>query len=181
MNLLVLVGSTRPGSYNAQLADLAIADLPADVTVTRFDRLGELPFYEEHTDAAGGFPAIVDEFRATVSAADAILVVTPEYNGGMSALLKNALDIASRPRAKAPIAGKLFSNLAATAAPGGAQSARAGAVEALVRAQAQPILDTIGVSKAYETIVDGHLTDEALESEVRALVAQLVEAPVAAA
>lgn len=49
MNLLVLVGSTRPGSFNAQLAELAVADLPAGVTVTRFDRLHQLPFYEEHT------------------------------------------------------------------------------------------------------------------------------------
>lgn len=180
MNLLVLVGSTRPGSFNAQLADLAVADLPADVTVTRFDRLRELPFYEEHIDAAGEFPAIVDEFRATVGAADAILLVTPEYNGGMSALMKNALDIASRPRANAAIAGKPVAVLAATAAPGGAQAARASAVEGLTRALAKPITDTIGVSSAYETFVDGRLTDEALEAEVRALVAQLVEVPVAA-
>ena len=96
MNVLVLIGSTRGASYNARVAEAAVASLPAEVSVTRFD-LTALPFYDSEADAAGELGEQVAEFRRRVQAADAILIATPVYNGSMAASVKNAIDIASRP------------------------------------------------------------------------------------
>lgn len=104
MNVLVLIGSTRGASYNARVAEAAVASLPADVSVTRFD-LTALPFYDSEADAAGELGEQVAEYRRRVQAADAILIATPVYNGSMAASVKNAIDIASRPRPGAPITG----------------------------------------------------------------------------
>lgn len=104
MKVLVLVGSTRQGSFNAQLADAAVAALPADVERTNFD-ITTLPFYNADRDAANGLGQVVDDFRAAVDEADAVLIASPSYNGGMAAEVKNAIDTASRPRGAASIAG----------------------------------------------------------------------------
>ena len=104
MNVLVLIGSTRGASYNARVAEAAVATLPAEVRVTRFD-LSTLPFYDAEADAAGELGEVVTEFRRRVQAADAILIATPVYNGGMAAAVKNAIDVASRPRPGASITG----------------------------------------------------------------------------
>ena len=104
MKVLVLVGSTRQGSFNGRLADAAVAALPADVERTSFD-ITTLPFYNADRDAAEGLGQVVEDFRAAVSEADAVLIASPAYNGGMSAEVKNAIDPASRPRGAAAIAG----------------------------------------------------------------------------
>ena len=94
--VLVLVGSLRAESHNRRLAEAIAANAPAGVTVTLADSLGQLPFYNEDNDGENA-PAAVVAFREQVAAADRILVVTPEYNGTMPAVLNNALDWASRP------------------------------------------------------------------------------------
>lgn len=104
MNVLVLIGSTRGASYNARVAEAAVATLPAEVGVTRFD-LTTLPFYDSEADAAGELGEAAAEFRRRVQAADAILMATPVYNGSMAAAVKNAIDVASRPRPGASITG----------------------------------------------------------------------------
>ena len=98
--VLVLVGSLRAASVNRQLAQLAVETAPAGVTLELFDRLGELPFYNEDIDNSpdeGGAPEPVAALRAAAARADAALVVTPEYNGSIPAVLKNAIDWLSRP------------------------------------------------------------------------------------
>jgi len=94
--VLVLVGSLRVGSLNRQLAELAADVAPADVHLEIYPGLGDLPFYNEDIDTADP-PAAVAALRASAAAADAVLVVTPEYNGTIPGVLKNAIDWLSRP------------------------------------------------------------------------------------
>ena len=96
INVLVLLGSLRAASVNRQLAELAVESAPDGVRLQVFDRLGELPFYNEDIDnEAVAEP--VTALRAAAAGADAALVVTPEYNGSIPAVLKNAIDWLSRP------------------------------------------------------------------------------------
>ncbi len=101
INVLALVGSLRAASINRKIAELAAAVAPDGVTVTVFEGLGELPFYNEEIDDAmtadAPPPATVAALRAAAADADAALVVTPEYNGSMPAVVKNAIDWLSRP------------------------------------------------------------------------------------
>ncbi|HOQ52615.1 MAG TPA: NAD(P)H-dependent oxidoreductase [Micropruina sp.] len=105
MNVLTLVGSGRRGSFNARLADAAVAALPAGTVETRFD-LTALPFYDADRDEEGTLGASVQALRSAVAAADAIVVASPAYNGALAAEVKNAIDTASRPRGNAVIVGK---------------------------------------------------------------------------
>lgn len=97
IKILVLVGSLRAASVNRQLAELAIESAPAGVTLQSFDRLGELPFYNEDIDGNGTEPEPVQALRQAAAEADAAFVVTPEYNGSIPGALKNAIDWLSRP------------------------------------------------------------------------------------
>ena len=114
MNVLVLVGSLRAGSTNRQLADAAIAHLPSGVEGTVFARLADLPHYSEDLDHDDHLPEVARDLREAVADADAVLLVTPEYNGSMSSAVKNAVDWVSRPRGAAAIVGKPAAVIAAT-------------------------------------------------------------------
>ena len=94
--VLVLVGSLRADSFNRRIAEAVREHAPAGVEVSIADHLSKLPFYNEDIDGENT-PAEVVAFRDQVAAADRILVVTPEYNGTMPAVVNNALDWASRP------------------------------------------------------------------------------------
>ena len=110
IKVLVLLGSLRSASVNRQLAELADESAPAGVTLRLFDRLGELPFYNEDIDPAVGAdieaPAAVAALRAAAADADAALVVTPEYNGSIPGVVKNAIDWLSRPFGNGAFKGK---------------------------------------------------------------------------
>lgn len=95
--ILALVGSLRSGSINRQLAEAAAHTAPADVQVDIFEGLGDIPFYNEDIDLPGEVPAAAEALRSAVTAADALLLFVPEYNGTIPAVLKNAIDWASRP------------------------------------------------------------------------------------
>jgi NAD(P)H-dependent FMN reductase len=101
IKVMALVGSLRAASINRQIAELAAAVAPDGVTVTVFQGLGDLPFYNEEIDDAVNNDAQplapVVALRSAASDADAALVVTPEYNGGIPAVVKNAIDWLSRP------------------------------------------------------------------------------------
>ena len=96
IKVLVLVGSLRAASVNRQIAELAVEQAPDGVELRIFDRLGELPFYNEDIDTAEVAEPVV-ALRAAAGEADAALVVTPEYNGSIPDVLKNAIDWLSRP------------------------------------------------------------------------------------
>lgn len=94
INVCVLVGSLRKASLNGLLANALISLAPASMKLEIVE-IGQLPFFNEDLEAAP--PAQWTAFRQRVKAADAVLFVTPEYNRSVSAALKNALDVGSRP------------------------------------------------------------------------------------
>jgi len=96
IKVLALVGSLRAASINRQLAELAAESAPEGISVTIYEGLGELPFYNEDIDTEDA-PAAVAALRAAAADADAALVITPEYNGSIPGVLKNAIDWLSRP------------------------------------------------------------------------------------
>jgi chromate reductase len=100
----VLVGSLRKESFNRKVA-AAIADLKS--ANLEFDQvaIGDLPFYNEDLETASPPPQWT-AFRERVRAADAVLFVTPEYNRSVPAVLKNAIDVGSRPYGKSVFDGK---------------------------------------------------------------------------
>ncbi len=113
--VLVLVGSLRADSFNRRFAEAIRAQAPAGVVIDIADGLGDVPFYNEDLDGASA-PGPVVTLRDQIAAADRVLVVTPEYNGTMPAVLNNALDWASRPFGAGSIKGK---PLAVVGASGG--------------------------------------------------------------
>jgi NAD(P)H-dependent FMN reductase len=105
VKVLVLLGSLRAASINRQLAELAIESAPDGVSLQLFDRLGQLPFYNEDIDN-DDVAEPVKALREAAGAADAALVVTPEYNGSIPGVLKNAIDWLSRPFGNGALKGK---------------------------------------------------------------------------
>jgi NAD(P)H-dependent FMN reductase len=104
--ILALVGSLRAGSHNRQLAETAVKLAPAGAEIALYEGLAEIPFYNEDIDAEGSVPAAAARLREAASGADALLLFTPEYNGTIPAVLKNAIDWLSRPMGAGAISGK---------------------------------------------------------------------------
>jgi NAD(P)H-dependent FMN reductase len=106
VRILTLVGSLRSGSHNRRLAEAAVQIAPENVEVDLFEGLGTVPFYNEDIDAEGTVPAAAAELREAAANADALLLVSPEYNGTIPAVLKNAIDWLSRPYGAGALSGK---------------------------------------------------------------------------
>ena len=96
MRILAISGSLRRESYNTKLLRAAAELVPAGVEVELYDGLATLPPYNAEHDVQPA-PAAVQDLRNRISAADALLIATPEYNGSIPGQLKNAIDWASRP------------------------------------------------------------------------------------
>ncbi len=95
LTVLGISGSLRKASYNTAALRAAQELAPAGMTIETFD-LAPLPLYNEDVKAVG-FPPVVQQLRAKIKAADALLFACAEYNYSMSGVLKNAIDWASRP------------------------------------------------------------------------------------
>ena len=104
IKVFAICGSLRKGSYNRMALKVAAENLPPGMTLDQYDRLAEIPPYNEDVRQQG-FPPVIEDLRRRIKAADGLLFVTPEYNYSMSGVLKNAIDWASRPPDQ-PFAGK---------------------------------------------------------------------------
>ena len=99
----VVVGSLRKDSFNRKLAKALVATAPPSLSLEIVE-IGQLPLYNQDDDAAP--PAASVAFKQQIVAADAVLFVTPEYNRSVPGVLKNAIDIGSRPYGKSAWSGK---------------------------------------------------------------------------
>ncbi len=95
LRVLGFAGSLRQGSYNRMALRAAVELAPAGMTIETFDIAPIEPYNEDVKQK--GFPPPVQELRDKIRAADALLIVTPEYNYSIPGVLKNAIDWASRP------------------------------------------------------------------------------------
>ncbi|MEP7041026.1 MAG: NADPH-dependent FMN reductase [Chloroflexota bacterium] len=173
IRLLGMAGSLRAASFNRALLRAAAELAPSGVEITTFDDLGALPFYDGDLEAAGE-PIAVRSLRAAMDAADAILIVTPEYNDGTSAVLKNAIDWASRPPRRT-LSGKLVAVMGASATPGGARGGIESVKRSLRRAGAETLDEQVGIPSAQEAFdTELRLVDPLIRAEVAGVIATLV-------
>jgi len=100
----LLVGSLRRGSLNRMMANTAREVAPANLTLVDV-AIGDLPLYNQDLDTDSP-PAAWQRFRDEVRPCDAVLFVTPEYNRSVPGLLKNAIDVGSRPYGQSVWGGK---------------------------------------------------------------------------
>jgi NAD(P)H-dependent FMN reductase len=106
VRILGLVGSLRAASHNRQLAEAAVKTAPEGANIELFEGLADVPFYNEDIDNEKDLPAAAAKLREAAQAADAFLLFSPEYNGTIPAVLKNAIDWLSRPYGSSAISGK---------------------------------------------------------------------------
>jgi len=175
MRILAVSGSLRVGSYNTALARAAREVAPEGVEIELYDGLGELPPYDADADGEDA-PAAVREFRKRIAAADALLVVTPEYNGSIPGVLKNAIDWASRPpRGGAALWGKAVAVAGATTGQYGAIWAQQDLRRVLGIAGARVIEGEVAVARAQDVLDEaGRLLDLNVAERLRAHLAMLV-------
>jgi chromate reductase, NAD(P)H dehydrogenase (quinone) len=124
MRVLGISGSLRRESHNSALLRAAAERLPAGAELVPYERLAEIPPYDEDVELHG-VPEPVRELREAIRAADAVLIATPEYNHSIPGQLKNALDWASRPAGKSALNGKPAAVLGASTGMFGAVWAQA--------------------------------------------------------
>ena len=101
--IAVVVGSLRKESVNRQLAQALIELAPAELSLKLLDV--DLPLFNQ--DKENDPPESVQQFKAAIQAADGVVFVTPEYNRSIPGVLKNAIDVGSRPGGSNSFAGKL--------------------------------------------------------------------------
>ena len=100
----ILIGSLRKESFNRKVADAIKGLRPASLQFEEIS-IGDLPFYNEDLETSSP-PAQWTNFRQRIKAVDAVLFFTPEYNRSVPGVLKNAIDVGSRPYGQSVFAGK---------------------------------------------------------------------------
>jgi len=172
LRILGMAGSLRTGSYNRALLRAAGSLLP-DGMVLEIAEIGNLPLYDQDLEARG-LPAPVQELKARIGSADALLIATPEYNYSVPGVLKNAIDWVSR-RPNPPLDGKPTAIMGASMGPGGTVRAqhhlRQVAVFTNMLVLNKP---EVLVARSQEKFnAAGELVDEPTREAVRALCAAL--------
>jgi NAD(P)H-dependent FMN reductase len=178
IKVLTLVGSLRAASINRQIAELTVEAAPDGVTVTVFDGLGDLPFYNEEIDDAMNADAptlaAVSALRAAATEADAALVVTPEYNGSYPAVIKNAIDWLSRPFGDGALKGKPLAVIGGSFGQYGGVWAHDDTRKSFGIAGAR-VVDSIKLSVPFKTLNGQHPREHAeVAANVRDAVGKLV-------
>ena len=177
MRVLGISGSLRRDSLNSALLRAAAERLPAGAELVEFDRLREVPPYDEDVEVDEATPEVVEALRDAVRSADAVLIATPEYNHSIPGQLKNALDWVSRPAGKSALNGKPAAAIGASTGMFGAVWAQAELRKVLGALGGRVVEAELPVGHAKELLVDGHLELSPQQSEqLEELLAELVAA-----
>ncbi|MEU4222939.1 NAD(P)H-dependent oxidoreductase [Nonomuraea sp. NPDC026600] len=174
LKIAMLSGSLRASSTNSA-AIRAAARFAAACARTQVEvqicSIGELPHYSEDVEEEG-WPATVQELRSHIESADAILISTPEYNGGIPGVLKNALDWLSRPDGNGSLQNKWVATVSASPAAFGAVWAQENLRFVTTRSGAKLINDDlVALPNVFELIdPSGELTDPTALAKIESLV-----------
>ena len=161
IRLLGLSGSLRRASNSTAVLCSLQRALSAKVAFHIFPLHG-IPIYNEDDDAEHA-PESVRALRSGIEASDGVIMISPEYNHGMSGVLKNALDWASRPHGHSVLKAKPVLTMTASPAFTGGVRAQHQMNETLLAIQARLVLRSqIVIGGAHEKVRDGHLVDEAV-------------------
>lgn len=162
--IITLSGSLRAQSFNTRILHALPSLAPHGVNVEFFD-VSDLGLYNQDDDAET-VPDSVARLRATVGAAQGIVIATPEYNHSFSSVAKNFIDWASRPFNAGPILKKPVMLIAAGPGPGGGAHALE-ATGTLMGLLGCPIVASIGIASAHEKINEaGQITDNQLAQQL---------------
>ena len=173
MVVLGLCGSLRRGSYNRRL--LEAAGLPRGVTLEVYEGLADVPPYNEDNDEDSATPEAVRALRDVITAADAVLIATPEYNASAPGQLKNALDWVSRPFPDNALRNKPVAVVGASTGLFGAVWAQAELRKVLKTIGAHVVEEELPVGQAHDAFApDGGLANSNLRSALADLVDQLL-------
>ncbi|ARO15198.1 NADPH-dependent FMN reductase [Ketogulonicigenium robustum] len=170
--ILGIAGSLRRASFNAGLLRAAIDGAPDGVQITAGD-IADVPLYDGDLEAAEGLPPSVQVLQEALAAADGLLLVSPEYNGSIPGVLKNALDWMSRGPGLGYFKGKPVAVIGAS--PGGFGTV-------LAQAHWTPVMRALGMQPWYEAKLmvsraggsfdaDGNLTDDKVREQLQAFLA----------
>jgi chromate reductase, NAD(P)H dehydrogenase (quinone) len=159
LRILGISGSLRAGSHNTSLLRAAAALLPCGVELELYDGLRELPPYDADRDLKPADPAVA-RLRDAIADADGVLIATPEFNGSIPGVLKNALDWASRPFPDNALRGKPAAVIGASTGLFGAVWAQAETRKVLGVAGADVFDRELPVGQAHAAFSDdGALLD----------------------
>lgn len=177
-HVLVLVGSLRADSVNKQIAQTAVEQLPVGSSAVVYTALAEVPFYNEDIDVDGRVPAAALDLRAAAEGATAFLLVTPEYNGTVPAVLKNAIDWLSRPYGAGAVHGKPVAVISASPSGNGAKLAHEDARKAVGIAGGKVLEDVeLTIGRTVDKFGAAHPRENAaVSAEIADVVAELVKA-----
>ena len=170
MRILGISGSLRRDSHNTRLLRAAASALPPEVELVIYDGLRELPPYDADLDTEPANPDVA-RLRREIAAADGVLIATPEFNGSIPGVLKNALDWASRPFPGSSLSGKPVAVMGASTGLFGAAWAQADVRKVLGVIGADVIDGELPIGQADGAFgEDGQLLDD----DQRTLLADLV-------
>ncbi|SCM66801.1 NADPH-dependent FMN reductase [Donghicola eburneus] len=169
--ILLLSGSLRKGSYNRML--LAEAKrVYGDATFLEGDL--KLPLYDGDDEEANGVPGAVTTLADQIAQADAVILSSPEYNKGITGVLKNALDWLSRTKTN-PLADKpvlvMSANMGRTGGESGQLMTRTCLVPHQARVIPGPLLTIAQAHEAFDD--DGHLKNEMSQKMLSGLIDRL--------
>jgi chromate reductase, NAD(P)H dehydrogenase (quinone) len=167
MRILAVSGSLRESSFNTSLLRAAIEAAPDGIELELWHGIGDLPLYDEDLET-GDLPDSVRRLREDWAAADAILFATPEYNGSVPGVLKNAVDWASRPAREGALRNKTVAVVGASTGQFGALWAQQDLKRILGVAGARVVGTEIPVARAHERFDhEGRLLDGEIFEQLR--------------
>ena len=168
----VLVGSLRADSANRKLAETLSSLAPEGVELRIAENLDQIPFYNEDLDGADA-PAAAVALRQQVADSDSVLIVTPEYNATIPAVINNAIDWLSRPYGVGAIVGKPLGAIGVTPTPYGGKWAHEDARRSAKIAGAN-VVEAVDFSQSSLEV--DVLTDEQVLSNLRSALGALLDA-----
>lgn len=158
IKLVAFCGSLRQASFNRMALKAFTERLPAGVSLSTVE-IGDWPLYNADVQAKG-FPDKVQAAQQAMLAADGLVLVSPEYNYGISGVLKNAIDWLSRMTPQ-PFAGKPIAMFGASGGVLGTARAQYQLRQTLVFLDGRPVnKPEVMIGQAPNRFADGKLTDE---------------------
>ena len=175
ITVMGLSGSLRRASYNAAVLRAAGSLMPSDSEL-RIESIAGIPLYDGDDEAAHGVPELVSRLKDAITAADGLLLVTPEYNNSIPGVLKNAIDWASRPYGDSAWNGKAVALMGASVGTLGTARAQYHLRQMFVFLNMYPVNQPeVMISNAANRFDEkGNLVDEPSRKLIKQLLEELV-------
>lgn len=182
VRLLAISGSTRRGSYNQKLVKQAAEIATKKGAVVTYIDLKDypIPFYDGDVETEDGMPENAKYLRRKMIESDGVIISTPEYNGSVSAVLKNTIDWLSRAESGGfgleAFKGKPFALMSASVSKRGGQASLDHLAYIIDHIEGQVIPTKVAIPNAHTAFdEDGHLKDPAKVKELEKEIQELLQ------